>query len=443
MAQMNSDPFDKPRNVILLTVDCLRWDHLSCNGYHRDTTPNLDTLAEGNLVFENAYSASSHTPEAVPAMLSGQYPDVFSDNDYQRVVPTIADLLADTTVLSGASHSNIHVSRTKGFESGFDHFFDDLYFGQNRLLALGQKFLNRIFKSRQTYYARADEINQKSLNWLDSLDTGQQFFLWNHYMDVHGPYEPLREYQKIFRNEFVDRDEAHDLFHRALDDPGSITESQHQTLIDLYDCEIRYIDDQISAFLDSIKERGLLEDSLVILTADHGDAFAEHDYYNHPRHLHEELVHVPFIVAHPSVNSERVETVISTLDIVPTILRIFNETIPNDLPGCSFQDLVSTPQDYTDRRVYLQARGEDEESHIRRFAARTTDSTAFVKWNIESDSILEKRCSDGADDLLSDLLNHCKQRSEQTKEKAVEGGENGNRYLVDDVDDRLEALGYK
>jgi len=379
MAQMNSDPFDKPRNVILLTVDCLRWDHLSCNGYHRDTTPNLDTLAEGNLVFENAYSASSHTPEAVPAMLSGQYPDVFSDNDYQRVVPTIADLLADTAVLSGASHSNIHVSRTKGFESGFDHFFDDLYFGQNRLLALGQKVLNRIFKSRQTYYARADEINQKSLNWLDSLDTDQQFFLWNHYMDVHGPYEPLQEYQKVFRNEFVDRDEAHNLFHRALDDPSSITESEHQTLIDLYDCEIRYIDDQISAFLDSVKERGL----------------------------------------------------------------VFNETVPNNLPGRSLQELVSTPQDYTDRRVYLQTRGEDEESHIRRFAARTTDSMAFVKWDIESDSILQKQCTKGADDLLSDLLTHCKQRSEQSEKKAVMGDDNENGYLVDDVDDRLEALGYK
>ena len=443
MAQMYPDPFDKPRNVILLTVDCLRWDHLSCNGYHRDTTPNLDILAEDSLMFENAYSASSHTPEAVPAMLSGQYPDVFSDNDYQRVVPTIADMLADTSVLSGAFHSNIHVSRTKGFESGFDHFFDDLYFGQNRLLALGQKVLNRIFKSRQTYYARADEINQKSLSWLDSLNMGQQFFLWNHYMDVHGPYEPLQEYQKLFRNEFVDRDEAHNLFHRALDNPSSITGSEHQTLIDLYDCEIRYIDDQISAFLDSVEKRGLLEDSLVILTADHGDAFAEHDYYNHPRHLHEELVHVPFVVAYPSVNSERIETVISTLDIVPTILSIFNETVHNNLPGHSLQDLISTPQDYTDRRVYLQARGEDEESHIRRFAARTADSTAFVKWDIKLDSSLEKRCSDGADNLLSDLLTYCKQRSEQTEKKAVAGDDSGNGYLVDDVDDRLEALGYK
>lgn len=443
MVQMKSDPFGDPRNVILLTVDCLRWDHLSCNGYHRDTTPNLDTLAEDNLMFENAYSASSHTPEAVPAMLSGRYPDVFSDNEYQRVVPMIADLLTDTAVSSGASHSNIHVSRTKGFESGFDHFFDDLYFGQNRILALSQKILNRIFKSRETYYARADEINQKSLNWLDSLDTNQQFFLWNHYMDVHGPYEPLREYQKIFRNEFVDRDKAHDLFHRALDDPSSITESEHQTLIDLYDCEIRYIDDQISAFLESIKEKGLLEDSLVILTADHGDAFAEHNYYNHPRRLHKELVHVPFIVANPSVNNERVETVISTLDIVPTVLRVFNEAVPEDLPGQSLQELVSSPQDYTNRHVYLQARGEEDESHIRRFAARTTDSMAFVKWDIESGSVLEKRCSEGADNLLSDLLTHCEQRSEQTKKKVVAEEDSENGYLVDDVDDRLEAMGYK
>jgi len=195
--------------------------------------------------------------------------------------------------------------------------------------------------------------------------------------------------------------------------------------------------------LDSVKERGLLEDSLVILTADHGDAFAEHDYYNHPRHLHEELVHIPFIVAHPSVSSKPLETVISTLDIVPTILRVFNETIPNNLPGRSLQDLVSTPQDFSDRHVYLQARGENEDSHIRRFAARTTDSTAFVKWDIESDSILEKRCSEGADNLLSDLLTHCKQRSEKIENIGVSDDNRKNGYLVDDVDDRLEALGYK
>jgi arylsulfatase len=262
-------------------------------------------------------------------------------------------------------------------------------------------------------------------------------------MDVHGPYEPPQEYQRIFRNEFVDRDEAHDLFHRALDDPGSITESEHQTLIDLYDCEIRYIDDQISAFLDSVKERGFLEDSLIILTADHGDAFAEHDYYNHPRYLHEELVHVPFIVAHPSVNGECLETVVSTLDIVPTILRVFNESVPKDLPGRSLQELVSTPQGYTDRHVYLQARGEGDEAHIRRFAAQTADSMAFVKWDIESDSILEKWCSDGADHLLSNLLTYCKQRSEQTEKKEVSNDEDENGHLVNNVDDRLEALGYK
>jgi len=394
-------------------------------------------------MFKNAYSASSHTPEAVPAMLSGRYPDIFSDNEYQRVVPTIADLLANTSILSGASHSNIHVSRINGFESGFDHFFDDLYFGQNRLLALGQKLLNRIFKSRQTYYARADEINRRSLDWLDSLDDSQGFFLWNHYMDVHGPYEPPAEYQRIFRDELVDRDEARNLFHRAIDDPNSITESEHQTLIDLYDCEIRYIDDQISAFLDSIKEKGLLEDSLVIQTADHGDAFAEHNYYNHPRRLHKELVHIPFIVAHPSVNSERIETVISTLDIVPTILSLFDKLSPEDLPGQPLQEIVSTPQDYTDRRVYLQTRGEDDESHIRRFAARTTDRTAFIKLDIESHSILEKQCSDGAESLLSDLLTYCRQRSERTKRKEVSNDKDDNGHLVEDVDDRLEALGYK
>lgn len=442
MTQEEISNLNNCQNIILITVDALRWDHLSFNGYNRNTSPTIDAIAADNIDFRNAYSASSHTPEAIPALLTGRYPDVFSDNGYQRVVPTVAELFSGSEVATGAFHSNVHVSRINGYQAGFDEFFDDLYFGQNRWLALAQKFANRFLRSRQTYYARAEEINKHSLRWLDSLPDSQQFFMWNHYMDVHGPYEPLSDYQKVYCEEEVERGRARELFHKAIDDPDEITETERQTLIDLYDAEIRYIDTQLSSFFDALEDRDLLEDSLVILTADHGDAFGEHGYYNHPRQLHSELVHVPFMMSHPSLSSKTVDTTISTLDIVPTLLEIFDVTSEVDLPGIPLQNIISSPTEYENRHVFIQARGESEESHLRRFGARLKNKSAFVERRIEDRQITDQHTSSSGDELLSDLISYSNLRL--SDEPEVEFSETGDEdHVINDVDERLEALGYK
>ncbi|WP_396611637.1 sulfatase [Haloferax sp. S1W] len=412
-------------NIILLSADALRADHLSCHGYHRETSPVLDDLASDSLHFTNAYSASSHTREAVPALLTGEYPDTAIDAKYRLATDTVAKTLSEEGFATAGFHSNPFVSRAYGFDQGFDTFDDDLHFGKHKVIALAQRALDKL---RNRHYARAEEINERSLEWLDSLDDDEPFFLWNHYMDTHGPYEPPGEYATLYTDETISGRNAQSLYQRAIKDPDSITNDERQLLIDLYDAEIRYNDKRISEFLDALRERELLENSLVVFTADHGDAFGEHGYYEHPRYLHDEITHVPLIVRPPNGESGVVETPASTLDIVSTIESAYG--------GESEFSLVDPVAD-TDRRVLSQARGENEDSHLRRYAVRTAEDVCFCERDRESGEI-EFTDSSGSE-LQSELREHVEARV------AVENGESvGDDEDVDEeIERRLEALGYK
>ncbi|RDZ44868.1 arylsulfatase [Haloferax sp. Atlit-10N] len=412
-------------NIILLSADALRADHLSCHGYHRETSPVLDDLAADSLHFTNAYSASSHTREAVPALLTGEYPDTAIDAKYRLATDTVAKTLSEEGFATAGFHSNPFVSRAYGFDQGFDTFDDDLHFGKHKVIALAQRALDKL---RNRHYARAEEINERSLEWLDSLDDDESFFLWNHYMDTHGPYEPPGEYATLYTDETISRRNAQSLYQRAIKNPDSITDDERQLLIDLYDAEIRYNDERIGEFLDALRERGLLENSLLVFTADHGDAFGEHDYYEHPRYLHDEITHVPLIVRQPNGESGVVETPASTLDIVSTIESAFG--------GESGLSLVDPVTD-TDRRVFSQARGENEDSHLRRYAVRTAEDVCFCERDRESGEI--EFTDSGGSELQSELREHVEARV------AVENGEStGDDEDVDEeIERRLEALGYK
>ena len=427
-----------PRNVILLSFDALRADHLGCYGYERDTSPNLDSFAEENLQFLNAYSASSHTREAVPALLTGEYPDVAIDANYHLATDTIASTLSEegsnvATALAGEGvqtagfHSNPFVSRAYGFDRGFDTFDDDLHFGSNKVVALAQRAFDKL---RNRHYARADEINERSLSWLDSLDDGQPFFLWSHYMDTHGPYEPPGEYRQLYADADISNGEAQSLYQRAIKDPESITDDERQLLIDLYDSEIRYNDEKIGVFLDELRERGLLDQSLIVVTADHGDAFGEHGYYEHPRYLHDEITHVPLLVRSPGGDEGTVSTSVSTLDIAPTVTSETDST--EGFEGESLHTLEDS-----DRTMFMQARGENEHSHVRRYALRAQAGACFCERDRDAEEI---SFSDCASDVLRERLeSHVEARvRRENGDEATEADD-----VDEEIDRRLEALGYK
>lgn len=419
---------DEYRNVVLLSIDALRADHLSCYGYERETSPIIDKLAAGGILFQNAYSQSSHTREAVPALLTGRDPDEAVNQEYTLATETIATQLTGTNITTGGFHSNPFVSRAYGFGQGFDMFDDDLHLGQHKLLALAQRALDKL---RNRHYARASKINERAFNWIDEC-MGNRFFLWNHYMDVHGPYEPPEPYLSRFCDRNLSDRSAQQLYKRAINDPKSITESEQQVLIDLYDGEIAYIDSQIGQFIEMLRERQLWNETLIILTADHGDAFGEHGYYEHPRYLHEELTQVPLLVFGGNVESDTSDIPVSTRDIVPTIQEALN--VPgNTLSGKS---LISFTGEDTDRMVFSQARGEDDDRAIRRFAGYNQGGACFIERDLTDGSVCWEDDSHGDSELLLKLR-------EYSRNRVGFGTSATDVTETDAVSDRLEALGYK
>ena len=339
-------------NVFLLTIDALRADHLGYHGYDRDTSPFLDSLAERTTCFTTAISASSHTREAVPALLTGRYPDVFASQGYRCVADTVADHLRTAGYTTAGFHSNPYVSRAHGFDSGFDTFDDDLRLSQHRVVALIQRALDKFLLNKGEYHARAETINERSLDWIDTVDDGP-VFLWNHYMDPHGPYNPPNGYS--YADEAIFNSEAHNLYQTVINRPGEVTEEERQLLLDCYDGEIRYLDDQLRKFFDELEERGLLRDSLVIITADHGEAFGEHGFFTHPRQLHEHLIHVPLLISSPAGEEmSDQDGPVSSLDLAPSVLDSA-DLASTGLPGKSLLR-SSDRSESSEENMFLRAR---------------------------------------------------------------------------------------
>jgi len=188
-------------------------------------------------------------------------------------------------------------------------------------------------------------------------------------------------------------------------------------------------------FLDELRERGLLEESLVIVSADHGDAFGEHGYYEHPRYLHDEITHVPLFVRVPDGPTDTVETPASTLDIVSTI---------EGSSGRNRSSRCYTPPD-GDRRVFSQARGEEKHSHIRRYALRTREETCFCERDTDTGTIEHTASADPS--LRSALDDHVDERVRVENGEEPDSDGNGDEGKDGDVNEeieqRLDALGYK
>jgi arylsulfatase len=355
-------------NIVLLTVDALRADRLSGQGYHRQTTPELDRFADANVDYTRGYAVSTQTREAAPPIVTGRWPEAFTANGYRQLDDQLPSRLQEAGYRTGAFHSNPFLSRAYGYDDGFEAFFDDLYLASNRLVALAQKALEKYVFGRGEYYARAPEINKRALSWIDSLDGGP-FFCWNHYMDVHGPYHPPSE-------QFIDRSlsagEAESLFRRSWNAPGTLTDDQRTLIADAYDDELRCLDAEIGAFLDALEDRDLLSQSLVVVTADHGELLGEDGLFSHPRRLREELLHVPMIVSTPGGANATVPSPVSTLDIAPTLAK--SAGLSRDaMAGASLlEDGVPETVD-PDRRVFASVAVEGERD-VRRFAVRTDES---------------------------------------------------------------------
>lgn len=339
-------------NVLLIVVDTLRADHMSLHGYERITDPNLVRIAGEGVMFENAYATSSWTLTAHASLFTGRWPYEHKadggrhlDNTY----PTIAEALAARGYRTGAFNGNFEtVTKRWGFARGFHHFED--YYQTLPQLAVSSFYgrfmeyyvLHKVFNMEFSIDRRwAPSVNQSTLDWIDQ-DAEIPFFAFVNYYDVHAPYiSPERARFSEFENPggLVNTDWT------TADIYNPKTPEQVQGEIDAYDGGIYYNDGQIQVLLDELQERGVLENTIVMITSDHGELFGEHGLWEHHNSLYRPVIHVPMIVWYPKSvpQNVRIDTPVSNAAIPATILDMLGEPGQDLFPGPSLAELWRDP----------------------------------------------------------------------------------------------------
>lgn len=335
-------------NVILITVDSLRPDHLGFMGYKKDISPNIDALAKEGCIFTKAFATGPITPHSFPSIFTSTYPlDYHGPGKIERPRKLISEILKEQGFITAAFHSNPFLSEFFGYNKGWDVFeekgikIEDSFF-QGKWRKAGRllfKKINMFFSPHLflffSYLKRKKEkgtalkikgsyLTQLAKDFISSLKSKKPFFLWLHYMDVHTPYilpEKLEEKTFSFQ-EYIASSALSFLPQYPNSRLRKIAKKYLELALELYDENIKYVDRQIGDFVDFLKEKNLYENSIIVLCADHGEEFLEHQGGSHWFSLYNELLHIPFIMKIPTFFSRTIERPVSTIDFAPTICDI-------------------------------------------------------------------------------------------------------------------------
>jgi arylsulfatase A-like enzyme len=343
VAACGGPPLDPARpDLVLVVVDTLRADHLGCYGYPRPTSPRIDALAGRGTVFDAAWAAAPWTLPSIMSIMTSLYPSVHRvENDGLRLgegTATLASLLRDGGYATGGFVAHVYASAAFGFDRGFDRFED---FGLSR----------PDYRLEAGMEPTADTVTGKALDWLQE-QRGKPVFLFVHYFDPHWPYAPPERFRTLFPTPQRDeRDAAYDAISRYLDPLVPIPDDYRRFLIDRYDGEIRFVDEQIGRLLDGLGKAGRADRTWIVVTGDHGEEFKDHGSMGHGRRLYEEVVRVPLVVVGPgaagsrpgdAAPSIRIQVPVSGIDLAPTLLDLAGRTpLPAGLHGRSLRGLMS------------------------------------------------------------------------------------------------------
>lgn len=327
-------------NIVLITVDCFRYDRCGFNGHHRETTPALDRIADESYVFDRAYASGPQTVESFPGIIAGRHSHECchtADNIGWKAIPSDAPTLATHLTSHGydtaALLTNAFITEKQNYHRGFDRFLNleagdieetdtesgmlSSWFGnvttvvENRLKQQ-ESVVNPYMLLYVAYQYRrlrtgwpcihAEDVIDGFIDQIDTLES--PFFGWTHLMDLHLPIHPrIANEQSTKKNS---------LFSHFLAEGANAGDIYEPGFDRIYDGALAYVDSQIQRVLDYLTENGLLDETVVIVTGDHGEALCDRGIYGHPAHyLYDELLHVPLLVRRPSREAKRVDEAFS------------------------------------------------------------------------------------------------------------------------------------
>lgn len=366
----------KKYNVVFILLDALRSDHLGCYGYQKETTPNIDKLAEEGVIFDQAYSQSSHTLESVPSYMTSSYPSTHNVRTHTSALPkklkTLPEVFHSHGYATSIISANPYVSPVYGYYRGVDDFYciegNTLkinktvlgYFLQNA------KRISHLFKISsfalnlgKLSYPSQNSLNSgdpgtltaKAVNWIQD-NQNSPFFLYIHYDGAHNPYHSPygKKFDPDYQKEPVKNfPEGLGMFLPFVKGK-SLSQRKRQNMIAQYDGQIFFHDKHLGELFLSLEKLNLKKNTLIVITSDHGEEFYEHQGWGHGQSLHEELLHVPLIFygTEQIPPGQRISSLVELVDIFPTLLQLYGfediDQFANQMEGYSLIPYFNTSE---------------------------------------------------------------------------------------------------
>jgi arylsulfatase A-like enzyme len=404
---------DSRPNILLIVIDALRADHLGCYGYERETSPTLDRLAASGVIFENAFAPSSTTAISMASLFTSLHPvqhgvrysTVFRqphlgrEEDHEGIpvqvqalnekLTTLAEILSAQEYKTMGVMTNPFLRESLGFSQGFGSYEGgDL---------------------------KADEVVDRFLEWMEKSDNSP-FFSFLHFIDVHSPYRPGPPYNTMFHSGEggLSQEALREILNRSVDagvPPSEIMKQRGlplnpeyiEKIIGLYDGEIRLVDDSLGHLFHRLETAGILNNTVIAITADHGEEFMNHGRIGHGVFLYDGLIRVPLILVLPrgSASGRRVRESVSLLDLMPTLLELGGVPVPDGLSGRSLAPLIlpETRETWESHPVF----GEQNTRNARKVSIRTDHYKLIRTFRFEPIES-EVPSDDGGEKMLDGLM---------------------------------------
>jgi arylsulfatase A-like enzyme/Tfp pilus assembly protein PilF len=303
-------------NVVLITIDTLRADHVGCYGYKQIKTPNIDGLAADGVRFERAFAVVPVTLPSHTSMLTGTYPMLsgmhdFSGNKLSPLQPTLASVLKQAGYQTGAVVASAVLDSRFGLNQGFDFYYDHFDFSR-----LDESNLDEMERP-------GNVVADVTLDWL-AKNSQKKFFLWMHLYDPHFPYHPPEPYSGEYAAQ-------------------------------PYDGEIAFADEQVGRLLRFLKEKGIYQNTIIVLCGDHGESLGEHGEKTHGFFIYNATMHVPLIIRLPenrlpeNASARTIADPVSLVDLMPTVLDAVGLQIPSQVQGRSLLSELRSDRDHDDQ----------------------------------------------------------------------------------------------
>ncbi len=369
-------------NVVVITIDTLRADHLSCYGYAKPTSPRIDALAAESVLFEKALCQAPQTLPSHTSIFTGMHPrhhrSITHESPVEEGVQTLAELLKARGYRTGAFISSHALDSKYNLTQGFDTYWE-----------IHKEY--NVAERKAAVRNGIDLTTEAVLAWLKG-HKDDRFFLWVHWFHPHRPYNPPPIYKDRFAGTYDgDANSEPEFIINVWRNRIELSQADVSYLRGCYDGEVAFTDRQVGRLLDELTALGLKAKTIIVLTSDHGEILYEHEYYfGHDIGLYDECLWVPLLFYGPGllIDHRRVSQPVETIDIMPTLLDLLEISKPKEIEGKSLLPLIAGAK-FEPVTYFFSETFPFPEKSLPRHAVRTAQAKLVWKETSSGDIIKE------------------------------------------------------